>query len=42
MLNGVLEVAKKAFNRLPMKINWFLHKLREFVDTKRNIRPSDA
>ncbi len=42
MLNGVLEVAKNSLNILLVKFSWFLHKLREFVDTKRDIRPSDA
>jgi len=33
-------MAQNTFNSNPMKLGWFMHRLSQLVDKKRNVRPS--
>jgi hypothetical protein len=41
-LDCAFEISKKALHRLPVSLSWFVHKLRQFVDGKGNIRTGDG
>lgn len=40
IIKSTFQMVQNKFNSNPMKLGWFMHRLSQLVDKKRNVRPS--